>query len=142
MVSIRLRVALAASALISASSLALADSSGPKTLNDSQMDFVTAGAQVSITTTGSALARGGLLASTISDTGTTASSNGTTAAASGHGVGIAFAPQGSRAADLSATVSADGPAYIFRMSIPIDTTMAAANFTVAGVLTPSPLPPR
>lgn len=131
---IRLRVALAATALISASSLALADGSGPTALNDSQMDLVTGGAGASVTTSGDASASG-LLASTITNASTTALSDGTTATASGFGAGLSGAYQGTTAADSSATVSADGPALIVRHSNTTDAPNWSASYTIAGVLT-------
>jgi hypothetical protein len=132
---IRLRVALAAAALISASSLALADSSsGPKALNDSQMDLVTGGAEAGATATGGAEASGPL-ASTATVANTTASSDGTSAVAGGVGAGVAIAPQGTKAADSSVTVRADGPAQTIRRSNTTDTPNSSVDFTIAIVLT-------
>jgi hypothetical protein len=131
---IRLRVALAAAALISASSLALADSSGPKALNDSQMDLVTGGAEASATATGGAEASGPLTA-TATVANTTASSDGTSAVAGGVAAGVAIAPQGTKAADSSVTVRADGPAQTIRRSNTTDTPNSSVDFTIAIVLT-------
>jgi hypothetical protein len=132
---IRLRVALAAAAMISASSLALADSSGPKALNDSQMDLVTAGANA----TANGVARAsGPLASTATVANTTASTDGKSAAAGGVGAGLAIAPQGTTAADSSVTVRADGPALTTRLSNTINTPNASADYKIAVVIA-SPL---
>lgn len=130
-----LQVALATTALISASSLALADGSGAKVLNNSQMDLVTAGAEASVTTNGAASASGPL-ASTISATSATASSNGTTATAGGFGAGQSGAYGGTKAADSSATGSADGlTTLVVTQSNTTNAPSWSSSYTSVGVLT-------